>query len=691
MPLDGFAPQYDTLGDLVCDLAEQMLRPPERLSVSESAAKYRYLNNPGSYIGMWKNEKTPYLVEPMNELNSRDKKAVVLAAPAQSGKTDCILCWLLYSVVCDPADLILYQTSNTAARDFSIRRVDRLHRHSKIFREYLGPKNDTNVHDVKYRNGVLFTLSWPSINEMSGKPVPRVALTDYDRMDMNVGGEGSPFDLGSKRTTTFKSFGKTFVESSPGKPVTDIKWIQKSPHQAPPCEGILALYNRGDRRRWHWPCPHCNEYFEPSFARLSWDSKLKDPLEAGETVVMVCPTSGCIIEPDNKARMNRAGVWVPEGMRVDTKGKLQGKGVRSEMASFWLKGPAAEFVSWKDLVVKYLNAEREFQETGSQEALKTTVNTDQGEPFYPRGSEIERLPEDLKTKAIVWKHKLVPAGVRFLLAHVDTQKNKWVVQVHGIGKGGDIWVVDRFDIVKSDRVDKDDERLWVKPATYLEDWNKIEEMVMSLEYELEDGSGFMSIKTTYCDMGGYARDKSETVTENAYKYWRKLRKDGKSSRFQLLKGDPNHSAPRAALEYPDTKQKDRTVGARGEIPVLFFNVNVLKDSLNGLLENTTEGQGRILYADWLEDYFFRELCAERRTPKGWEKVSSNARNEAWDLLTYCLGTLAFLRMEHWDWAKPPGWAEEWAKNSLVRKPAAPKPFEQKATSGKVSKYAELLG
>nr|WP_285222385.1 phage terminase large subunit family protein [Escherichia coli] len=21
------------------------------------------------------------------------------------------------------------------------------------------------------------------------------------------------------------------------------------------------MYNRGDRRRWYWPCPHCGEYF----------------------------------------------------------------------------------------------------------------------------------------------------------------------------------------------------------------------------------------------------------------------------------------------------------------------------------------------------------------------------------------------------------------------------------------------
>ena len=60
----------------------------------------------------------------------------------------------------------------------------------------------------------------------------------------------APFDLARARTRTFGANGTTFAESSPGFEVKDPKWIRQSAHEAPPCEGILALYNRGDRRRW---------------------------------------------------------------------------------------------------------------------------------------------------------------------------------------------------------------------------------------------------------------------------------------------------------------------------------------------------------------------------------------------------------------------------------------------------------
>ena len=49
-----------------------------------------------------------------------------------------------------------------------------------------------------------------------------------------------------------------------------------------------------------------------------------------------------------------------------------------------LKGPAAAFSSWQELVLNYLKATKEYQRTGSEEALKTTVNVDQGLPYVPR-------------------------------------------------------------------------------------------------------------------------------------------------------------------------------------------------------------------------------------------------------------------------------------------------------------------
>jgi phage terminase large subunit GpA-like protein len=73
-----------------------MFQPPERISVADAAEKYVHLNIPGAYMGPYQNRLTPYMVEPMNVLGSRDYRGCVFAGPAQSGKTQSlILNWLI--------------------------------------------------------------------------------------------------------------------------------------------------------------------------------------------------------------------------------------------------------------------------------------------------------------------------------------------------------------------------------------------------------------------------------------------------------------------------------------------------------------------------------------------------------------------------------------------------------------------
>ena len=60
---------YKDFGDVIRQLAQTIFQPPQRMSVSEAAEAYRYINNRGQYVGMWQNAETPYMVEPMDTLN----------------------------------------------------------------------------------------------------------------------------------------------------------------------------------------------------------------------------------------------------------------------------------------------------------------------------------------------------------------------------------------------------------------------------------------------------------------------------------------------------------------------------------------------------------------------------------------------------------------------------------------------
>lgn len=689
--------KFSSVSHIMRSVASQ-LRPPMRMSVSEAAAKYRYVNQPGAYVGPWLNMTTPYMMEPMNTLSSRKFDQMAFVGPAQSGKTDAlILNGIVYSVKVDPMDIMVFSPTSTAARDFSMRRVDRLHRHSKEVGAMLMKSRDAdNKFDKHYITGTILTLSYPSVTELAGRPIGRIIITDYDRIDDDIGGDGNAFDLASKRTTTFGSFAMCAAESSPSRPIKDPNWIRKTPHEAPPCDGIVGLYNRGDRRRWKWPCPHCDQYFEGTFQLLKWDMKSADGiplsnLEKAETVRMACPHCGSEIAPADKFEMNLWGMWVPEGCTVNDKGQRVGTPIRSTFASYWLRGTAAAFITWNKLVLNYLDASDDYERTMSEESMKKFWNNDMGEPYVPKAIESVRVPEMLKARAEPWPEKTVPESARFLVGVVDVQKHRFEVAIFGVAPGipFDSYLIDRFSILKSDRLDIDDERERLNPGAYLEDWDQIEKQVMLKEYPVNDGTGrMMQVKMTACDSGGAAG-----VTANAYEYYRKLRREGKNGRFILVKGDSLPKSPRTHITTPDSNRKDKNAIARGDVPVLMINSNMVKDMLNGRLDVTTPGKGMYHMPTWAPDYVFSEMCSEHRDEAGWQ-CPKGTRNETWDLSYYMIGVCIsgrVLGMEAVDWETPPIWADVWDKNPLVYLPEDDAPIAEKANTGySFAQLAEML-
>ncbi|HAY4290896.1 TPA: hypothetical protein JZ872_004660 [Escherichia coli] len=415
------------------------------MPISEAVKKFMRVPKGAGNSVPWDPELTPYIIEPMNCLASREYDAVIFVGPARTGKTIGLIDgWIVYTIVCDPSDMLVVQMTEDKAREHSKKRLDRTFRSSAAVKKRMSPRrNDNNVHDKTFRDGSFLKIGWPSVNIMSSSDYRFVALTDYDRFPENIDSEGDGFSLASKRTTTFMSAGMTLVESSPGRDICDSKWRRKSPHEAPPTTGILSLYNRGDRRRWYWPCPHCGEYFQPAMDAMTGYRNEPDPFKASEAAYLLCPHCSGIITAEKKRELNSAGVWLREGQVIDRNGNVSGEPRRSRIASFWMEGPAAAYQTWAQLVYKLLTAEQEYEATGSEETLRAVINTDWGLPYLPRASMEQRKSELLEQRAEPVPSRSVPDGVNFLVATVDVQAGRhrrFVVQVTGYGSRGERWI-----------------------------------------------------------------------------------------------------------------------------------------------------------------------------------------------------------------------------------------------------------
>jgi phage terminase large subunit GpA-like protein len=643
----------------------QALRPPRRVTVADGARDSLVIKQPGGYVGPWSADETPYMVEPMNMLASRRHEAVCFVGPARTGKTLGLLdAWMSYAVTCDPGDMLIVQMTQDKAREFSKTRIDRAIRHSPALAAMLSAsRQDDNTHDKQFRNGMWLRIGWPTVSQLSSSDYRYVALTDYDRMPTDVDGEGSAFALGLKRTTTFLSRGMCMVESSPGYEIKDPNWNPITAHEAPPTEGIVGIYNRSDRRRWYWTCFDCSEWFEAApglrLFNLPSDEELLSIVReadlgemAGRYARVACPHCGSIIEARYKQDLNRRGRWLQDGLKLTASGEVVGEPASSTIAGYWLGGVAASYQSWKSLVERYLQALREYALSGSELALQVTVNTDQGMPYMSRllaeaakgrGGPESRAEPDLE-------RYVVPDEARFLVATVDVQGGtgaRFVVQVHAVGPFGEKWIVDRFAITESEREGLGGNAP-IDPASYLEDWNLLTEKVVRATYRTSHENIELRVRMTVVDSGG-----EDGVTDKAYGWYRKLRREHLHHKVMLVKGASAKGTPLI---------KESWVGGRnrqdkGDIPLYILNANMLKDTVSTNLRRRVPGPGYLHLPGWLNKAFYDELNAEVREANGtWKQIRK--RNEAFDLLAYCeAGILRLGADKLKDWSNAPGWAK----------------------------------
>ncbi|EFM6016160.1 TPA: phage terminase large subunit family protein [Escherichia coli] len=640
-----------------------ILRAPRRMRVADAVAQYMRVPMGAGNSVPWDPLVAPYVIEPMNCLASREYDAVIFVGPARTGKTIGLIDgWVIYNVICDPADMLIIQMTEEKAREHSKKRLARTFRVSPEVVSRLSPnKNENNVYDRTFLAGNYLKIGWPSVNIMSSSDYKCVALTDYDRFPEDIDGEGDAFSLASKRTTTFMSSGMTLVESSPGRDVKDVKWRRTSPHEAPPTTGILSLYNRGDRRRWYWPCPHCGEYFQPCGDVVAGFRDIADPVLASEAAYIQCPSCSGRIMPEQKRELNGRGVWLRDGESINADGSRYGDPRRSRIASFWMEGPAAAYQTLSQLVYKLLTAEQEYETTGSEETLKTVINTDWGLPYLPRASMEQRKSELLEQRAEPVPSRSVPDGVNFLVATVDVQAGRhrrFVVQVTGYGSRGERWIIDRYNITQSLRGDSDGESQRIDPASYPEDWDVLLTDVFHKSWPLaSDPSQQMRLMAMAVDSGG-----EDGVTDNAYKFWRRCRRDGLGKRIYLFKGDSIRRAKLITRTFPDnTGRTGRRAQAAGDVPLWLLQTDALKDRVNNALWRDSPGPGYVHFPDWLGSWFYDELTYEERSSDGkWSKPGRGA-NEAFDLMVYAEALVILHGYEKIRWPDAPEWAsrETW--------------------------------
>lgn len=434
----------------------RFFKPPEKLSVSEWADRYRMLSPEASAEpGKWDTSRAEYQRGIMDAFSDPKIHTIVWMSSAQVGKTEALLNIIGYFIDQDPAPILVLQPTLEMAKTFS---KDRL---STMLRDT--PKLKGKVKDVKSRSsgntmlhkvfpgGHITIAGANSPASLASRPIRIVLMDEVDRYPLSAGAEGDPVNLAIKRTTTFWNR-KVALVSTP-----TIKGISR----------IEKAFEESDQRKYYVPCPHCGHSQVLQWSGVVWSDG--DP----NTAAYTCEHCGALWSDKDRYRAIRQGEW---------RAHKESNGV----AGFWLNELYSPWARLQDIVVNFL------QSKDDPEMLKTFINTSLGETW-----------EDNAGEEVEWRHLYerresytkVPARAAVLVCGVDVQDDRLEGEVRAFGQGEESWGIKRYVIYGSPALDST--------------WEQLDDIILS-DYESDLGIK-MRVSCTCIDSGGH-------FTDEVYRY-----------------------------------------------------------------------------------------------------------------------------------------------------------------------------
>jgi len=592
------------------------LAPDPAQTVSAWSDRHRILSSRGaSEAGPYRTARTPYLREIMDALSpSSPLQRVVFMKAAQVGATEAGNNWIGYVIHRAPGPFLAVQPTTDLAKRFSQQRLDPLIEDSPVLRERVLPSRSRDsgntILSKRFPGGQFVLAGANSAVGLRSMPARWVFLDEVDAYPGDVDGEGDPVALAEARTISFGHRSKMFLVSTPT--VRGVSRIERE-------------FEASDQRRYHVPCPDCGTLQWLKFERLRWPRGLPD------RVRYRCEACDAAIEERHKSWMMaeaNGAEWRPTAPP-----EVQAQAAAAGVVGYHLSGLYSPLgmLSWERIARQWEGA------AGNDSALKTFRNTVLGECWQERGEapDWQRLYERREG----WALGEAPAGVLFLTAGADVQRDRIEVDVWGWGRGLRSWLVDHVVL------DGDTARAEV--------WEALTEL-LARTWPHASGSRMALAKL--------AIDSGDGLTTQSVYGW--VRKQSRSQ-VMAIKGRPgfDRASPVDGPSYVDVTEGGRKI--RRGLQLWNVAVATFKSETYRFLrlaaptdEELADGKGwpggfvhlpRGITAEWV-----RQLTAEQlvtiRTRQGFPKLEwqqVRERNEALDCRVYARAAAWLQGIDRW--------------------------------------------
>lgn len=639
--------------------ALELLTPPNRISTTESASRYRLIpDKEGDGASLWDPALTPYMNGVQDALDDPEVGLVIVPKPARTGGTIAAENHLHKRLKFGPlTDVLWYLPSDTEVDAYVRRHVKKIFElHPDIAAKIgTGKSDDTMTFKVVAGRN----LEWLQLNSrtVTGRDAGFIVGDEIDSMNRKL--RGTFVDQVRVRGTTAGTSFKGYLCSH-----MDAGWTS----------GIAAAWKESSRGIFYWPCPRCRGWSSPCpTAEDGWrmvlsydrpknvsDDEILETVE--RTAGLKCPHCGKKALDADKPEMLLRGRWVHEGQSIDRRGRITGAPRSKRILGFWIHGAMSPWVSFGDLARRYVAALMIFERTKKPERLREVTAKVLGEVYEGTGGQGAVDAVRLRTRATElatargYEAGVVPDGVRFITAAVDVGHRKFDVMIVGWDLEGRSWIIDRFTILTR-RVDAKDRD--IRPAERQTDWYVIEDQVLNRELRLAHEPGLrMPIAAVSIDTGDgnvtwKAREFARQMTQRGH-YWGSAAQPW--TKVRLIKGSKSPEAPELPV-VPREVSKDEK--GRPIVPSLKeydLGVHRLKKQVVERLAEAEGGPGQVFFANGLPASTYDEFAGEVLIDEKWER---RGPNESLDLHAYAEAARLMLRPDraeiNWD-ERPPIWA-----------------------------------
>ena len=569
----------------------EVLKPPPDLKLSEWADQYRRLSSEASAEpGRWRTEKAPYQKEIMDAITDITIKKVVVMSAAQVGKTDAVILNPIgYYIHYDPSPMMVLQPTIQMAESFSKERLSPMLRDTPVLSERVNDKSRNSGNTILQKifpGGHVTMVGANSPASLASRPIRILLADEIDRYPATAGTKGDPLLLAAKRLTTFWNKKEVNV-STPGNKETS---------------RIAVEYEHSSRGEWNTPCPCCGELQPLKWGNVDFD---KDDLSE---IRYVCEKCGVISNEIEWKEHFKEGCFIHEDPENPVKG-------------FHLNTLASTLATWREVVEKFLKANEE-KKKGNIELLKTWTNTELGETWEEDG---EQMDEETLLKRRERYNCEVPEEVLYLTAGVDTQDDRFEIEVVGWGPEYENWGI-KYTILYGDTSNLRNQ-VW-----------KDLDIFLSQSFEKVNGAK-LKIVCTCMDSGGHR-------TNEVYKFC----KARFNRKIFAIKGSNDSAA--AYIQKPTKNNREQaylfTLGVDTGKSLLLQRLKVEEEG-PGYCHFPKDEDGKPYSPRGYDEKFFKGLTAEKQVlvyKKGrpffeWRlrDQGQHKRNEALDCRNYATAAI----------------------------------------------------